>query len=176
MVWNSLALDGITFARHGIDSCRWSNQTGGTGDARITCGVVPSRSPSLRECARYLLRHSIVTCSPVVLLSDAVAGGHSMPGGSHGPIASLSSIQGSLLSLPPAGGRRRISSTALPERWQPSSRTPSAPSTLCGSPCCDSINGQTYSLRLLVRRQLFALLFAAGLPRMAHHQGTASGS
>src|SRR2546428_9183242 len=113
MVWNSLASDGvtlasdgITFTWYGIASYRRSNQTGGTGDARTTYGVVPSRSRSLQECARYLLREWIVTCSLVVLFTDVLTGGHSMPGGSHGPIESLSSTQGSLLSLRRAGGRR----------------------------------------------------------------------
>src|SRR6267142_6235139 len=108
MVWNSLVSDGITYTGSGIDSCRWSNQTGGTGDAQTTYGVVPSRSRRLRECVQYLPREWIVTCSHVVLFSDVPAGGRSMPGGSRGRIVSWSSTQGSSLHSPYDGGRRRI--------------------------------------------------------------------
>src|SRR5712691_6143977 len=113
MVCNSLASAGSPSTRYGIVSWRRSNQTGGTGDARTTCGDTPSRLLSLWECAPYLLREWIVMCSLVGRLSDGLTGGHSMPGGLHGLTESLCSIPGSLLILRRAGGQRRMSSPAL---------------------------------------------------------------
>src|SRR4029453_6906588 len=93
MVWNSLALDRVIFSGHGIDCCRRSTRTGGTGDARTICGGALSRSRSLRECVRYLPQDSILTCSLVRLFSAVLIGGLYMPGDSHGLIESWSSIQ-----------------------------------------------------------------------------------